>query len=184
MPRLLLLSLFAILLLAACGGPTTAPTTAPATAPTAAPTTAPVSTPRPPSLPNVTIVPIAPTPSASTDIVLRRSGGIAGVSETMTLKSDGTVTVEQRNGSKTLRALDGAASYTALLGKIEATGIYNVAPGRYWPADPCCDRFAMEMTLKRNGQSLVFATVQATPGVPQAMLDCFALILQYVSTAI
>jgi len=180
MLRLFILTLAAALLLAACGGPTVAPTSVPTSAPASAPT----ATPRAPLPPGVTIVPIAPTPSTSADIILRRSGGIAGVSDTMTLKPDGTVIVEQRTGSKTLRALDGPASYAALLSKIEATGIYSVAPGRYWPSAPCCDRFAMELTLNRNGQALVFATVQATPNVPQPMLDCFQLILQYVATAV
>ncbi|MBI5876763.1 MAG: hypothetical protein HZB53_03860 [Chloroflexi bacterium] len=178
--RTIILSIAAAWLLAACGGGAPSATPASATAPASAPT----GTPRPPSVPNVTVVPIVVTPSASTDIVLRRSGGIAGVSDTLTLKADGTVIVEQRTGPKTLHAVDGAVAYTALLGKLEATGIYNVAPGRYWPADPCCDRFAMELTLHRNGQTLVFATVQGTPGVPQPMLDCFQLILQYVASAV
>lgn len=170
MLRVCMLSVLAILLLAACDSAT-------------APTNAPGGTPRPPAIPNVTYVPATVTPSPLADIVMNRSGGVAGLNETMLLKADGSVTVEQRGTTKILRAPDGAASYDALLGKIEESGIYNVAPGRYWPAFPGPDRFTMELALKRNGQVLVYSATEGTPGIPQPVFVCFQLVLQYVAAA-
>ncbi len=151
-----------VLTLAACGGP------APATTPTATP----------PVVMAPTTVSTLP-PLTSLEIVFHKSGGIAGVNETTTIRADGTVIA----GSQTKRAAGGAQAAADLARQIEATGIFAVKPDRYMPADPCCDRFSYTVTFVRNGQSFVYATVDATASAPPALFQAIGLIQRYIAAA-
>lgn len=121
----------------------------------------------------------APTVSGELNITLKRSGGIAGRNETFSLKPDGTVTT----GTQTKQADGGAAAAAKLAGAIAATGIYNVAPGKYMSADTCCDRYIYELTLVAGGQTFSFTTIDGYNQTPSALLQTLGLIQQYIVAA-
>lgn len=98
--------------LAACGGapagtiqPTAGPPTAGATRPTTPPV--PTSATRPPAEPSATQPAqpsAAPLPTATGDsaiVIYRKSGGIMGLDETLTIHADGTLELRSRGGGST-----------------------------------------------------------------------------------
>jgi hypothetical protein len=161
--------LITILALTACGGPAPAATPVPV-AGTPVPTAPVVAAPTPAA----TLPPLT-----SLEIVFHKSGGIAGVNETTTIRADGTVVA----GTQTRHASGGAQAATELARQIEATGLFAVKPARFMPADPCCDRFTYEVTLVRNGQSFVYATMDATTSAPAALFQVVGLIQRYIAAA-
>lgn len=123
----------------------------------------------------------APQPSPAGELVatLQRSGGIAGATETFVVQGDGTVAV----GLTTRQAEGGAEAAADLANRIAATGIYDVAPGQYMPANTCCDRYTYDLTLVRDGQRYHYVTMDGAENAPPALMETISLIQQYVASA-
>ncbi len=122
----------------------------------------------------------APTLSA-TDVIatLRRSGGFAGRTDSFVIKADGAVDV----GSITRRVEGGPGAAAKLATQLAATGIYDVAPGKYMPAVSCCDRFTYDLTLVKDGKSYSYTTMDGSETAPRALVDAVALLQQYINAA-
>jgi hypothetical protein len=132
-----------------------------------------------PPVPAATNLPVSTPPNGELTIIFKKTGGIAGVNETHTLKPDGSV--DSGKGPK--QADGGAAAAAKLAGAISATGIYAVAPGKYMGKDLCCDRFTYELTLTIGSKSYSYTTVDGAEGVPPALAQTVGLVSQYVASA-
>ena len=131
----------------------------------------------------ITLAPRQPTatlPAAGAlNVTFERSGGFTGRIESFRLKPDGSVD----DGKVVLRAAGGTAAAASLAAQIAATGIYAVAPGRYMPANTCCDRFEYDLTLTQNGKSYNFVTIDSAPSAPPELVQAIRLISQYINAA-
>lgn len=79
--------------------------------------------------PQPTPTAVIPGSAAELTITFRQKGGVAGRADMFVLKPNGTVTV----GTEAKR-VEGGAAAAELASRLAATGIYDVAPGRYMPA--------------------------------------------------
>lgn len=186
MRLILLICIFGVSL-AACGAPASTalvPTDTPPAATNAPTVAAATVVPEPTVTPASTVVPVptstlAPSPVAATNpvtttvAVLERSGGVAGKTETFTITSDGAVLVKGQ-----VRTAADLGAVAALQQQIEASGIYAVAPGRYLPAAPCCDRFHYTLTLTKDGQQYQYITSEGAD-MPGPLAAVLSLVLEY-----
>lgn len=119
------------------------------------------------------------SPADAVIATLERSGGIAGTTETVVVKGDGTVAV----GLTTRQVEGGAAAAAELVSQLVATGIYDVEPGQYMPANTCCDRYTYDLTLVKDGKSYGYVTMDGTENVPPALFEAISLVQQYAAAA-
>jgi len=112
-------------------------------------------------------------------ITFRRSGGFAGKVETFDLYDDGRIAVSP--GGQPLEG--NALAMEQLMKQIAATGLYDVATGKYLPANTCCDRFIYELTIVREGKTYSYTTIDAAENVPPALLKTLTLIQDYIAKA-
>lgn len=119
------------------------------------------------------------SPSNQVIATLQRSGGIAGKTETFVVQGNGTVSV----GLASRQAEGGAEAAADLANRLAATGIYDVAPGKYMPENTCCDRYTYDLTLVKDGQKYHYVTMDGTENAPPALLETISLIQQYVASA-
>jgi hypothetical protein len=131
----------------------------------------------------ITLAPRRPTdtPLAGVElnVTFERSGGFTGRHEAFSLKPDGSVD----DGKIVLHADGGSMTASQLAAQIAATGIYSVTPGRYMPANTCCDRFEYDFTLTQNGQTYNFVTMDGFETAPPAIIQTVRLISQYIDSA-
>ena len=59
------------------------------------------------------------------------------------IKGDGAVNV----GLTTKQTSGGGAAAAQLASQLAASGVFDAAPGKYMPANPCCDRYTYDLTL-------------------------------------
>ena len=116
---------------------------------------------------------------ADTIAIVRRSGGVAGVTQEFVFKRDGTVL----SGSNVRKVEGGAAAATILAEKISATGIYDVQPGKYFPTETCCDRQTFELTLTKDGKTYNFTTLDDTIVAPPPLRATMNLLQEYINAA-
>jgi hypothetical protein len=167
--RVLLLALAC--LLAACGGSTTG--TAP---PTLGPIVrdTPIAVPTHPALPTAAAAPSAEIPSmaitqagaANLLISYHKSGGIAGVNETLTVYTDGTIE---------LRGKSGAISTQANPSDIQALHKLLVSPefaALQLPVQPPApDQFIYELTVSGRAKPIVTVDGADNPPVLRELID-------------
>ena len=120
----------------------------------------------------------SPSPS-DLNVTLVRSGGLIGRPQTYVLTSDGSVDT----GFARLRVEGGATAMQQLAQNIRATGLLDVPPANYAPANVCCDRYAYELTISVDGKAYVYETIVGSPSVPPALTQTIALIESYIATA-
>ncbi len=85
-------------------------------------------------------------------IVFRRSGGLAGVSESWTIYEDGQVVYQEEKKEESATGKIKAQELAGLLGLIEETGFLSFSDS-CMPQNTCCDRFSYEITVLKDGQS-------------------------------
>ncbi len=184
--RIIVLAALLLLGLAACGGSpatitgaTANPPTTSATRPTAAPEPTGAPATQPTQLPTAAPRATAAAEPASADgtpiVIYRKTGGIMGLDETLTVNADGTLTLRSRNGAtKTakvpadrlakLRELLNSPDYAKLQGQYKAMGadlfIYDITvpggtPGHVQTMDgvenpPVLDQIIQELSDLRQ----------------------------------
>ena len=139
--------------------------------------------PQVPAAPTAQPMVVAPSPTAAAsselNVTLKRGGGLAGRNEIFILKQDGTVMM----GEQIKQADGGATAAAKLAEQIVATGIYDVAPGRYMPVSLCCDRYLYDLALVRDGQSYHYVTMDGSENAPPPLFKTLGLIQQYITAA-
>ena len=113
-------------------------------------------------------------------IIFRRSGGVAGKEVEYRILARGML--EKRSGDQPagVEMLQVAPEEVAqLLEFLKASGFFELE-GDYFPEDPCCDRFHYTITVNDHGRTHTIETVEATPGVPDAVWDSIELIQQFI----
>lgn len=85
-------------------------------------------------------------------IVFRRSGGLAGVSESWVIYEGGQVVYQEEIKEESATGEIEAQELAGLLGLIEETGFFSFSDS-YMPQNTCCDRFSYEITVFKDGQS-------------------------------
>ena len=137
--------------------------------------------------PRQAATPASPSPMASTDpaaantpaLVLRRSGGFAGVLQEWQVFSDGRVLI--REGQQQEASLQVPAQAVAeLLTWLDGSGFFSAQIPTPNPDETCCDRFLYELTASYNGQTnsvVVLDTPENLPGdLPEAFRRLEALL--------
>jgi hypothetical protein len=155
------------------GGASPGPAATAAPAPTAASTLGPTAAPEPTAVPSPSG---SPEPAASPDtsestagptgaeepgtvlVVYRKTGGIAGIDQTLTVYADGRIELKRRNDERSGQiAASELADLKQLLGSSEFTGL----AGRY-PAQGA-DLFTYEISVPATGQRVVTMDGAANP---------------------
>jgi hypothetical protein len=159
-----------IYLLAACGGGTTgaSPTPTPVVRDT------PAAAPTQPALPTAIAAPTAVIPPAATTqagaanvlIGYHKSGGIAGIDETLTVYADGTT--ELRGKAGTVKAQADPGTIQALQ-KLLASPEFAALQMPVQPPAP--DQFVYELTLPGRAEPLVATDSADNPPVLRELID-------------
>jgi hypothetical protein len=128
------------------------------------------------------------TPPQQVFVSLHLTGGIAARDQTVLIRVDGSVETSgqlggQPGGPPTRTLAGGAQAATDLRDRLIATGVYDVAPGEYLPADPCCDRITYELTLVRNGKTYRYVTMDATDTAPRPIFSALAAVQEAIRSA-
>jgi hypothetical protein len=121
-------------------------------------------------------------------VSLHLTGGIAARDQTVVIRGDGSVETSgqlagQPSAQPTRALAGGAQAANALRDRLVATGVYDVTPGEYLPADPCCDRITYELTLVRNGKSYRYVTMDATDSAPRPVFAALAVVQEAIRSA-
>ena len=117
--------------------------------------------------------------SSSTEPVsgsIRVTGGVAGVDETWTLATDGTVT--RPDGSL---AMADPADLVALQIAIDDARFFSL-DGEYLPDDRCCDRFEYRVALTR-GEDTHTVTTLDDADAPEGLFDVIDALLTVMANA-
>ncbi|MFQ6000316.1 MAG: hypothetical protein ACE5LG_01445 [Anaerolineae bacterium] len=99
-----------------------------------------------------------PLPEGNPLIVFRRSGGLAGVSESWFIYEDGRVVYQEEMKGESATGEIEAQELAGLLALIEETGFFSFSDS-YLPQNICCDRFSYGITVFKDGQSKTVTTV-------------------------
>jgi len=94
------------------------------------------------------------------EIVLKRSGGFAGVDDSWSITSDGSITTSDGKESQ--------VSQTALsqaVNELEKLGFFAM-DNSYVPLDTCCDRFTYQIEVTVNGKSHSVTALEGAPETP------------------
>jgi hypothetical protein len=113
-------------------------------------------------------------------VSLQSSGGIAARSQTVVIRADGTV---ETSGQPTRTLPGGAQAAMDLRDRLVGTGVYEVAPGEYLPANTCCDRMTYELALVRNGKSFRYVTMDSTDSAPRPIFSALAVVQEAIRSA-
>jgi hypothetical protein len=93
-------------------------------------------------------------------IVLKKSGGYAGVDESWTISSDGRITT---SAGKTGQV--SGVELSDAVHELEKLGFFEMKES-YVPMDTCCDRFTYQLEVTVNGGSHSVTVLEATPETP------------------
>lgn len=168
--RVLLLAL--VYLLAACGGGATgsaSPTLGPILRDT------PLATPTQPALPTAAVVapsatirPTAATRVGAANLLIssHKSGGIAGVNETLTVYADGTTELRSKSGAITTHA---DSSAIQALQKLLSSPEFAALHVPMQP--PVADQFIYELTLPGRTKPIIVADGADNPPVLRELID-------------
>lgn len=129
----------------------------------------------------------APLPNDAL-LSLRRSGGFAGIDETITIHSDGTVATVKLSGreeadSATTRHPGGAAAASELMQQIAATGLLDLPVANETAAVPCCDRILTTLSLDAAGQLRTYRTFDGDDTLEPALAETLQLIEAFVAAS-
>jgi hypothetical protein len=119
----------------------------------------------------------APQPTQPADlttpvIVLRRSGGFAGLDEQWQIFSDGRVL--SRTGRATETAFQvPAQAVSELLVWLEGSGFFTADVPTPNPDEACCDRYLYELTVTSNGRSHSVVALDTPENLPGDLPEAF-----------
>lgn len=110
-------------------------------------------------------------------IVLERSGGITGVTESWSIYADGTV--RTRDGrTRSVPPED----VSRLLDEIEADGFFDLQAS-YAPEDACCDQYTYTLTVRRGDKSHQTMTTDNATDAPPVLEDAVTAVLRLIDSA-
>ncbi len=102
--------------------------------------------------------------SAETDkgllIILKRSGGFAGVDESWRISADGRILASDGKASQ--------ASTDAIrtaVEELESLGFFDLSSS-YMPLDTCCDRFTYQLSVTADGKSHAVTALEGAQETP------------------
>ena len=175
MKRLTLIIALFLLLLAGCNAAGNEPT-AEETVSEPTPTTGALEEIEPTETPVPTEAPIRPTPTEETTmipeastgpvIIVKRSGGLAGLEDQWTIYADGTV-----EGAITTENPLSTELIAGIVTKAETGGFFDLED-EYIDDGHCCDFFNYEVTINlADGRSKTITTVEQTPSQPPILTE-------------
>ena len=94
------------------------------------------------------------------NILLRKTGGFAGVDESWEVASDGHITTSEGESAQV-----SAAELSRTVSELEELGFFDLQAS-YVPHDTCCDRFTYQLEVTVNGKPHSVTVLEATPGTP------------------
>ena len=127
--------------------------------------------------PSVTQTPATQTPtgkSAETgqevQIVLKRSGGFAGVKDSWSITSDGHITSSDGRESQVSEA-----SLSEAVNELEKLGFFEMERS-YAPKNTCCDRFTYKLEVIVNGKSHSVTALEGAQEAPPEMWEAIQVV--------
>ncbi len=94
-------------------------------------------------------------------IVLKRSGGLAGVDESWRVSADGRITASDGKESQ----VSSDAIRTAVE-ELDSLGFFELSSS-YMPLDTCCDRFTYQLFVTVNGKSHTVTALEGAQETPE-----------------
>jgi hypothetical protein len=125
-------------------------------------------------------------------VSLHLTGGIAARDQTVVIRDSGSVETSgqlgaqpsgQPSGQPKRTLVGGAQAAMDLRDRLVATGVYEVSPGEYMPANPCCDRITYTLILVRNGKSYRYVTMDATDSAPRPVFSALSAVQEAIRSA-
>jgi hypothetical protein len=116
--------------------------------------------------------PTAPVDSNTPVIVLRRSGGFAGVMQEWQIFADGRVLAKDGQARQTEVQVP-AEAVTELLTWLEGSGFFTADVPTPNPDEACCDRFLYELTVYANGRSNTVVALDSPENLPEDLAEAF-----------
>jgi hypothetical protein len=98
--------------------------------------------------------------SQEVQIMLRKTGGFAGVDESWTVTPDGRITTSDGRTGQV-----GAAELSNAVAELEKLGFFKMQAS-YMPKDTCCDRFTYQLDVTVNGMPHSVTVLEAAPETP------------------
>jgi hypothetical protein len=98
--------------------------------------------------------------SKEVQIVLKKTGGFAGVDESWMITTDGRITTSDgKTGQVSAVELSNAVD------ELEKLGFFEMQAS-YLPKDTCCDRFTYQLEVTVNGKPHSVTVLEAAPETP------------------
>ena len=94
-------------------------------------------------------------------IVLKRSGGLAGVDESWRISADGRILASDGKASQV-----SADSIRAAVEALDSLGFFELNSS-YMPLDTCCDRFTYQLSVTANGKTHVVTALEGAQETPE-----------------
>jgi hypothetical protein len=94
-------------------------------------------------------------------IVLKRSGGIAGVDESWRISADGLITTSDGKESQV-----STEALHAGVDELDSLGFFEM-DSSYMPLDTCCDWFTYQLSVTANGKTHAVTALEGAQETPQ-----------------
>jgi hypothetical protein len=94
-------------------------------------------------------------------IVLKRSGGFAGVDESWSIASDGHITTHNGKQSQVSQT-----TLSEAVNELEKLGFFEMKSS-YVPLDTCCDRFTYQLQVTANGKTHTVTALEGAQETPE-----------------
>jgi hypothetical protein len=114
------------------------------------------------------------TSQADLAIEYQRSGGYAGINESYTLLSNGSVSVINGEGWQ----LD-ANEVDAFVKRLAELGFYDLAAA-YVPKNACCDRFSHQLKVKYGNNIHTVSALGGDPNVPENFWSILKVVQEFL----
>jgi len=94
-------------------------------------------------------------------IVLKRSGGLAGVDESWRISADGRILASDGKASQV-----SSDAIRAAVDELDSLGFFEMKDS-YMPLDTCCDRFTYQLSVTVDGKSHTVTALEDAQETPE-----------------
>ena len=110
-------------------------------------------------------------------IVLKRSGGFAGVDESWRISADGRILASDGKASQA-----STDSIRAAVDELNSLGFFAMSSS-YMPLDTCCDRFTYQLSVTVDGKSHTVTALEGAQETPEDFWKAINVVNQLLDQA-
>ena len=105
-------------------------------------------------------------------IVLKRSGGFAGVDESWRISADGRILASDGKASQA-----STDSIRAAVDELNSLGFFAMSSS-YMPLDTCCDRFTYQLSVTVDGKSHTVTALEGAQETPEDFWKAIDIVIR------